>query len=131
MLLKQFVVNVALTLIPMAAASAYPNPVIYNRAPFAGLATISYNACRPDRLRLTAARANGKGVMQETVNRSNVRRAACLINRITVTLDGTTKTVTPFTSKATGDANFILAPLASGYGITSADQAKREVAKKH
>ena len=131
MLLKQFVVSAALMVAPLAAASAYPNPVIHNRAPFAGLATISYNGCRSDRLRLTAAHANGQGVMQETVNRSKVRRAACLINRITVTLDGTTKTVTPFTSNATGDANFILAPLAAGYGITSADQAKRDAAKKH
>ena len=88
-----------------APASAYDRAEITNKTPFAAQGTIFYAACRSDNF---VAAAGAK-------NSPTPYRAACLIVKITATVNG--KAAVPFVSEGSSKSKFEIVSINGEYRI--------------
>ena len=89
----------------VSPAAAYPNPTIVNRTHHVVHGTIHYALCRADNFTVAAA----------ALTTISVKRGACLITKITATVDG--KVAVPYTSLGTGKDRFEVMASGSEYKV--------------
>jgi hypothetical protein len=128
--MKRFIASLLLVTVPIigysAPASAYGRATMYNRTNYAVHGTIHYAGCRADNFAIAAGPVGKNSVITETHFTISAYRGACLITRITATVNG--KAATAYTSSGTGYERFIVAASNGGYKVDSLANMQKEVA---
>ena len=127
---NRFVASILLMTVPIigysAPASAYGRATIFNRTNYVVHGTIHYAGCRGDNFTVAAGKVGANSVIAETQSTISAYRGACLITRITATVNG--KAASAYTSSGTGYERFIVAASNTGYKVDSLANMQKEVA---
>lgn len=128
--INRFVASILLMTVPIigysAPASAYGRATIFNRTNYVVHGIIHYAGCRGDNFTVAAGKVGANSVIAETQSTISAYRGACLITRITATVNG--KAASAYTSSGTGYERFIVAASNTGYKVDSLANMQKEVA---